>query len=158
MKDLDDLAGPTAWHRRTWARWAGWLLVIVALTVLPLSDFRGHAHWDKVMWIPFRGPYVKPLDVLLNVGLFVPFGAWWPPRRPGRPRRHLLLVLASAALLSCLAELWQVFGHNRFPSATDLVCNVAGAAVGVRLAQASWASRARRMASKSFGTSTGALA
>jgi glycopeptide antibiotics resistance protein len=158
MKDLDEIAGPPAWHWSTWARWGAWLLVIVALTVLPLSDFRGHAHWDKVTWVPFRGPHVKPVDVLLNIGLFVPFGAWWPPRHLGRSHRHLMLVLASAALLSCLVEFWQVFGHNRFPSATDVVSNVMGAALGVRIAQASWASRARRMASRSFGTSTGELA
>jgi glycopeptide antibiotics resistance protein len=133
-------------HGRPWPRWALWVALIVAITVLPLDNFRGHSHWDQVNWIPFGGPRLKPFDVAANLGLFVPFGAWWPFRTPVAARRRRAIVVASALLLSASVELWQVYCHGRFPSATDLVANVAGAALGAWLVQLNRSS-ARRTAS-----------
>jgi VanZ family protein len=52
-----------------------------------------------------------------------------------------------AFAISCLCEWAQVFESGRFPSATDVVCNTLGAALGVVLVQvrhAPWIRRRRR--------------
>jgi len=46
-----------------------------------------------------------------------------------------LRVAVEAFLLSLAMEVIQDFSPSRFPSATDLVCNVAGALLGVAFAR-----------------------
>jgi glycopeptide antibiotics resistance protein len=115
-------------------RSAAWALVIAA-AVVPWLGFQGHPHWDRVGWIPFGSPPFRARDMLANVALYVPFGFWY---RPGSLaiRRDLLPVVAWALALSAATEAAQVFSHGRFPSMTDVVTNVAGAALGVVLVRA----------------------
>ena len=54
--------------------WVVATLVILAVTLLPLSNVRGHPHWDRVAWVPFADPHAKPLEVAANLALFVPYG------------------------------------------------------------------------------------
>lgn len=105
-----------------------WTLVVVAISV-PFSHLTLHSHWAKVIWVPF-GPPFKPFDIVANVALYVPWGFLWSVNRSGAPTRPRAAVFA--ALLSTTIELVQVFSHMRFPSATDVVANVAGAALGAR--------------------------
>ena len=77
-------------------------------------------------------PPVKLVDIVLNVALYVPFGYWFT-RWVGRRRTGL--AVASAGALSLLTEWTQLYSHSRFPSLTDVTCNVLGAVVGVWLAQ-----------------------
>ena len=46
-----------------WILWGTWNIVILGFTVLPVENFVGHAHWDKVRWIPL---YDHPL-VLFDI-------------------------------------------------------------------------------------------
>jgi len=112
-------------YRRT-ARlfWA----VTICLASIPFESFQTHTHWDKIGWIPFYSWPVRPLDVVANIALYVPLGYL----ATGRSR--YVRVAAEAFLLSLTMEVIQDFSHSRFPSATDLVCNITGALLGVALA------------------------
>lgn len=105
---------------------------IVAATVLPWSNFVGHSHWAQVQWLPFYGHRLDWFDIAANVVLFVPFGyfagGFLSALLPGK---KAALVLVGSALLSTLVEFLQIYSHGRFPSATDIGCNVVGAALGL---------------------------
>jgi len=109
------------------------LLLLVALP--PWYGAVNHSHWQRVGWIPFASPPVRVRDILANLVLFIPLGASlsvaFRVMTPGR-------VAATALALSVLGEWSQVYSHTRFPSATDVVCNVIGAVV------AAWATRFTR--------------
>ena len=79
--------------------------------------------------------YVTWFDVVLNIAGYVPFGllaiAALRPRLRGFPA--FVVAAASAALLSSLLESIQTYLPARFASNLDLICNVAGAALGAGL-------------------------
>ena len=115
-----------------------WLAVTVGLVAValdwPFGDFQGHTHWNNVGWIPFVSPPIRLLDMAQNVLLFAPFGFFAAlAHRP--PARHAVrnAVLMTAGL-SFFGEGSQLYSHGRFPSATDLTCNVIGAALTAVLA------------------------
>jgi glycopeptide antibiotics resistance protein len=98
------------------------------------ASWRGAADWARVSWVPFVSPPVRLRDILQNVLLFVPFGYFFALgcgtlSRWGRAAA----VLGVSASLSTLLEILQLFMPERFPSTTDIVCNVAGAAIGMAL-------------------------
>lgn len=88
----------------------------------------------KVQWIPFSSPPVKPIDIIANVLLYLPFGSLVVARSANRRRRWIAVGLAAA--LSLATEWTQVYSHSRFPSVQDALCNVLGAWAG-----AWWAER-----------------
>jgi glycopeptide antibiotics resistance protein len=110
------------------------LAAVLAATLLPWSNFVGHSHWAQVQWIPFYGHRLDWFDIAANVALFVPLGycasGFLCTVLPGEKQ---LWVLVGAALLSILAEFLQIYSHGRFPSVTDICCNVLGAAIGLKL-------------------------
>lgn len=114
-------------------RLALWCVVIV-LGVAPWWSAQGHAHWDRVQWLPFVPPPVfSARDVVVNVALYLPFGLFAGGARPGA--RHAGLVVAAAVVLSAATELTQVYSHGRFPAVTDVGLNAAGAWLGLALAR-----------------------
>ena len=106
-------------------------IAVIALIVVPWGDFQGHTHWSKVGWIPFVSPPVRLRDMVANLLLFAPFGAAIA-LNVSRSRR-IVLAAVSAAILSLVCETLQLYSHARFPSATDLVMNTAGAALAASL-------------------------
>lgn len=106
------------------------ILVIVLATTWPWGDFQGHAHWDKVEWMPFTHRLV-PLDLLLNIILFIPLGAF---TRIAWPRVPAWAIIAVAAFLSLSVETYQLFSHSRFPATADLLTNIAGCWMGTTFA------------------------
>ena len=114
--------------------------LIVGVTTMPWSDFQGHAHWSMVCWIPFTDTLWSPgmlFNALANVLLFVPFGYLYIRSQPRRYSASLLPLALLAVLLSASAELYQVYSHHRFPTATDIAANLIGAVVGGLLARKS---------------------
>ena len=107
-------------------------MLILAATLLPLSGYRAHPHWDRVGWIPFADGRSKPWEMAANVLLFLPFG-WTAARALGSSRWAAIGASFAALMLSCGVELAQVFAHGRVASATDVVVNVLGAALGAAL-------------------------
>lgn len=112
--------------------WLAWVAVIVAI-VLPWGDFQGHTHWEKVGWIPFVTPPVKPLDIVGNMVLYVPFGYCFSRVYSGRTAGIALLMMA--AILSVGTECTQLYSHWRFPSLTDVTMNLAGTFTGLYFAR-----------------------
>jgi glycopeptide antibiotics resistance protein len=106
--------------------WAGLLASLAAgfLVDFPWGNWVGHSHWAKVAWIPYLQGPVRLSDILQNLLLFSPVGFFSFrvfPERPGRWAAFLTFPFAFAG------EWTQVYSHNRFPSATDLLNNVMGA-------------------------------
>ena len=97
----------------------------------PWDHWVGHTHWAKVGWIPFYSWPVSLRDILQNVILFLPAGVCARLAFGARARIWAPLL---AFPVSLLGEWTQLYSHERFPSATDLVCNIAGSLVGVWLA------------------------
>jgi glycopeptide antibiotics resistance protein len=108
-------------------------VVAIGLVSLPFESFQTHSHWDKIGWIPFYSWPVRPLDIVQNILLYMPLGYLAVPA--ARPRTHVSFsrVALEAFVLSLAMEVSQDFSHSRFPAATDLVCNVAGALLGALL-------------------------
>jgi len=116
--------------RRGLAR-AVWAIALVLVTV-PFGDLHLHTHWSKVNWIPFVGRWVKLTDVVANVILYLPFGFLAPWRRT--LTSTAVQTIALTAVFASLLEWTQLFSHTRFPSATDVVSDVAGAVLGTLVA------------------------
>jgi VanZ family protein len=107
-----------------------WTAVVAAAT-LPWTDFVGHTHWQKVQWIPFVSPPVRPLDIIGNVALYLPLGY---SLIRSSSHKSVWRVAAIAGLLSFAIESSQLYSHARFPSVQDLCCNIFGAWVGASFA------------------------
>ena len=112
------------------ALWTGLILVLV----VPWLNYRNHSHWDKVAWIPFFSKEVQLRDIVANILLYVPWGYFWV-RQKRDPTRRVWPVIVFAAVLSIATEASQCYSHGRFPSATDVTCNLFGAFVGAEYAR-----------------------
>lgn len=73
---------------------------------------------------------MKIPDVIANLVLYLPLGLAIDRSAPITAVDYVVR-LAGAAALSGALEATQLFSHSRFPSMTDLVCNVIGTAVGL---------------------------
>ena len=114
---------------RSGRSWILFAVALIALATVP-RDFQGHTHWEKVGWLPFLSPPVKLRDIVVNTLLYVPLGVGMALN--SRSPRAWTIAAAAGAVLSLSAEFAQLYSHVRFPSATDVVCNVVGAVVGTR--------------------------
>jgi glycopeptide antibiotics resistance protein len=119
-----------------WILWGTWNTVILGFTVLPFENFVGHAHWDKVRWIPFYDHSSVLFDMIANIIFFVPFGYLLKRALSGRSGRQTwILTFLLAGGISTGIELYQIFCHNRILSTTDIVINLLGAIIGVLLSE-----------------------
>ena len=103
-----------------------WVIGASALVLaadFPWGDVQNHTHWAKVGWIPFVTPPVGSLDIIQNLLLCAPIGV----AAALRFRRAPATASAIACVVSLVGESTQLYSHSRFPSVTDLVCNVTGA-------------------------------
>ena len=107
--------------------------LLVFVVAFPWHDIVWHSHWSRVAWIPFASgpvPY-RTADVVANLLLFVPVGVM-----AGLAcRRGVRVAGALTLMLSLVVEAAQLYSHSRFPSATDVVCNVAGAVAAATVAR-----------------------
>lgn len=110
--------------RTLFALWTG----LIILLVVPWSSFQNHTHWERVAWVPFLSPPVRPGDILRNVLLYLPWGYFYARRRYDARLSWWAAICALA--LSAVTEATQLWSHARFPSLTDVTCNVAGAWIG----------------------------
>ena len=116
-----------------------WVVFTLIVGILPLSNFVGHSHWEYITWGPIptvedlRSPKYL-LDIVGNTLLFLPLG--YVLRRlitSSSPLRCLLIAAGIGGTLSLSIELYQVYCHNRFPSIFDVITNVTGTVIGVRV-------------------------
>ena len=79
---------------------------------MPWTTFQPHAHWARVAWLPFSTPPpIAPLDIVVNVVLYVPFGFFYARSRSRLTRVSLWGALWAAALSAC-TESTQVFSRG----------------------------------------------
>jgi VanZ family protein len=105
---------------------AVWLLGWAMFSV-PWSSFTSRPHVEQVNLVPFQK--ARRADQLRNFIYYVPAGAIGVGLGLGP-----VVTVAGASALSAVAETSQIFSRGRFPSATDLALNTAGALVGVGMA------------------------
>jgi glycopeptide antibiotics resistance protein len=118
-----------------------WVVFTLMVGILPLRNFVGHSHWEYIKWVPtvedLRSPkYLLDIasDIVGNTLLFLPLGYFL--RRvltSSSPSQQLLIAAGIGITLSLSIELYQVYCHNRFPSIFDVITNVTGTVIGVRL-------------------------
>jgi glycopeptide antibiotics resistance protein len=114
-----------------------WTLVILGVTTMPWSNFKGHAHWSRVYWLPlsdFRLSLPFVVDFIGNLFLFIPFGFCFVATSSLPNSKRVTKVVLSALALSLAVELFQSFGHGRIASMTDVCTNVGGTLVGAKAA------------------------
>jgi hypothetical protein len=112
----------------------GWIwIAVIIVAVVPWYDFQSHSHWRRVGWVPFLSPPVRLRDILINTAMYVPFGLFFFTHDRANRLRTFLIVVA-ALTLSMTTEASQSYSHSRFPSATDVVANTSGAALGCAIA------------------------
>jgi glycopeptide antibiotics resistance protein len=105
---------------------ACWTAFIV-FAVVPIGRYREQPARRQIAWIPFVSRPVTLRDIARNVLLYVPFGYL-----QARALVHATAwrALAYSAALSAGTEATQVYSRGRYPSTTDVVCNVLGAMAG----------------------------
>lgn len=111
------------------------ILILALAPMFPVSNFVGHPHWDRIHWIPFQNfslTWNKLIDVIGNTLWFMVFGYLLHYQLNGNShsRWTIATITAIAGGVSLSAELFQVFCHSRYPSMTDVACNVMGAGLG----------------------------
>jgi glycopeptide antibiotics resistance protein len=121
-------------NSRLWlAIWIGLIVVVV----VPWGTLGSSPHWERMAWIPFVSAPVELGDMVSNGLFYVPYG-FLGVLNIGKTQTAIRVATGSALALSLATELTQVFSASRFPSMTDVACNVVGAFVG-----AQWAYRQR---------------
>lgn len=118
-----------------------WIVLVLMVGALPLSNFVGHSHWEYIKWIPtaedLRSPkYLVDIfsDIVGNTLLFFPLGYFLSRLlSSSSPSRRLLLAAIIGGTLSLSIEFYQVYCHNRFPSIFDLITNITGTLLGTRI-------------------------
>lgn len=124
--------------------WYAWSIVILLVGVLPLRNFVGHAHWQYIRWVPTPDQLSSPailldlgIDAVANIFLFIPFGLLGSLHGSADKRISPRLVMLLAFTLSFGIEYYQVYCHNRSTSLLDLLDNVLGAYIGMKLGESS---------------------
>ena len=116
-----------------------WLASVLFVISLPWWKFDGTPHWENVQWIPFTHLSFHPttfVETAANILAFVPVG-YLTVRSFSPTSRHPIFLAALLGFCSSAGiEIYQLFCHDRVPSATDILMNVAGTALGVWLALA----------------------
>ena len=117
-------------------------MLIVLVGILPLHNFVGHAHWQYIRWVPTPDQLSSPsvlldlgIDAVANIMLFVPFGLLYTLRGLGGKSFSPGLLMFMAFILSFGIEYYQVYCHNRSTSLLDLLDNVLGAYLGMRVGE-----------------------
>ena len=114
------------------------LLALAA--IIPWGDLQSHSHWTRVAWVPFVWRPLRVRDIAANLLLCAPIGVF----AAGALRRPLWGAFLITVAISVAGEWAQVYSHERFPSMTDVVCNVAGAIAGAHIARRVGRRRARQ--------------
>ena len=119
------------------------LLIVIALIVygsLYPWDFHARQLGASPLWIllhawPDSVNRYLLWDIAINVTLYVPLGVFgFLAVREGAPRAvRILAPVLLALVLSASVEMIQLFDDSRQCSASDVLCNVIGAATGVGL-------------------------
>jgi glycopeptide antibiotics resistance protein len=116
-----------------------WLASVLFVISLPWWKFDGTPHWENVQWIPFTHLSFHPttfVETAANILAFVPVG-YLVVRSLSPGSGHPLFLACLLGFCSSVGiETYQLFCHDRVPSATDIFMNVAGTALGVWLALA----------------------
>lgn len=108
----------------------GYVLALAYGTWLPLSNWNGSAGGLAAFLAMDIVEFTTPLDALLNLIIYMPFGLVCASLVPGRPGTRILLATLLGSGFSCAMEFGQTFFPGRYPSLADLGLNTVGSFVG----------------------------
>jgi len=112
-----------------------YMLLVVYATLYPFSGWRDSGISAFAYLAASRPRYISGFDLAANVFGYVPYG-WLAvlALHPGvRGQAAFFAALASGTALALLLEATQTFLPTRFASNVDVLCNLAGAALGALL-------------------------
>jgi VanZ family protein len=112
-----------------------YILLVVYATLYPFSGWRDSGLSAFAYLAASRPRYISGFDLAVNVFGYIPYG-WLAvlALHPGvRGTAAFLAALASGTALALLLEATQTFLPTRFASNVDVLCNLAGAALGALL-------------------------
>ncbi len=123
-----------------WIAFLLWILAILALGILPFSNYVGHSHWEYIKWTPTVEDLQSPkylvdilIDLVANTAVYYPLGYLIALIRRDSSRKYQLVLAACiGGSLSLGIEYYQVYCHNRFPSIFDVLTNLSGSLLGVK--------------------------
>ena len=117
-----------------WKLWSCCIAMIIVGSTLPWTEIEFYPGWDRVQWVPFTvitSVRRLALDIVINIGIYLPFGYFAPFVMRERSRLTRLVIITFLALiLSTAIETYQVFNPYRYPTVADIIMNVTGAVVG----------------------------
>jgi len=98
----------------------------ILFAIVPWRGFDPAGHWHRVGWIPFVSRPIGARDIVGNLLLFVPLGAFIAlhARRPALLRTGMI-----AFTCSLFGEWSQIYSRYRYPTTQDILLNVIGALV-----------------------------
>ena len=108
------------------------LILISIVTLFPFNFSLIEEISIVEIWQRFNNP-TYPLDLIINVVLFIPFGfscSLWMHERGIRWKTILLATFASSVFFSLTIEVLQVFLPLRSSTKSDLVTNILGGMIG----------------------------
>ncbi|RMD79957.1 MAG: VanZ family protein [Gammaproteobacteria bacterium] len=111
-------------------RWllSAYVLVLVYGSLFPFRFDPGAGDLTQLLR-PYRG-HLSFSDVLINLAVYIPFGALLALRRPSSPLAAAAQAALSGGLLSLVVECTQSYIPARVPSLLDTALNTTGAAAG----------------------------
>jgi VanZ family protein len=112
-----------------------YVFLVVYASLFPFEGWRA-VGLSPLAYLTAPWPrYLTAFDMVVNVAGYVPYGflAIAALRPSVRGASAFAIAAASAALVSVVLEAGQSYLPARFPSNLDVICNVAGAALGAAL-------------------------
>lgn len=116
-----------------------WLISVLFVISLPWWKFDGTPHWANIHWIPFVHLSFEStvvVETAANILAFIPVGYLTVRSLSAGLSRPFALASLLGFCASAGIETYQLFCHDRVPSTTDILMNVAGTCIGVWLALA----------------------
>jgi hypothetical protein len=110
---------------------------MMALTTMPWSNYAGHPHWDEVRWTRSM--------IIIHLRLQIFSAMWFYSFLSDTYFRESFATQLQGRKMGATPsagvdafphfELFQVYSHNRTPSATDICTHLAGAMLGLMIEQ-----------------------
>ena len=117
-----------------------YLVVLLVLLFAPLKIVRYHTRFwelsDTYLGLGWTAARERVLDGAINVAMFLPLGFLvhrWRRHGAAPSRRGALETIGVVAVLAITSETVQIFLPTRYASVSDVLTDVAGAAIGAGL-------------------------
>ncbi len=114
--------------------YVGILLIIYSLCLIDIIVFKGHIPpikglYSSINLIPFYGDSINPLEIILNILIFIPVGIYLELVNNKRDKQNILISIIFIVLL----ELEEYLLGTGILDITDIFTNTLGIYIGIIL-------------------------